>query len=96
MYPRRTFLAGLAGAGAALLAPQLKRNPWLAAAERVRDKIRITEIERHEIYLPYHKFNAQDLFKYHGYRIQANTVRRRRWRQRPFKLRTPLREHVGG
>jgi len=74
MYPRRKFLAGLAGAGAALLGPQVKRNHWLAAAERVRDKIRITEIERHEIYLPYHKFNAQDLFRYHGYRIQANTV----------------------
>ena len=74
MVHRRTFLTGLAGAGAALLAPRLGNNPWLAAAERARDKLKITEIERHEFYLPYHDFNATNLFRYHGYRIQANTV----------------------
>ena len=74
MHQRRKFLASLAGAGAAFLAPQLRCNRWLAAAERVRDRLRITDIERYEIYLPYHDFNATDLFRYHGHRIQANTV----------------------
>ncbi len=61
-------------AGAVLLAPRLGANRWLAAAEKVRDKLKITEIQRYEIYLPYHDFNATNLFRYHGYRIQANTV----------------------
>jgi L-alanine-DL-glutamate epimerase-like enolase superfamily enzyme len=76
MPNRRTFLTGLAGAGAAIFAQQLDRNRWLAAAEKARDKLKITEIERYEIYLPYHDFNATNLFRYHGYRIQANTVLR--------------------
>jgi galactonate dehydratase len=74
MYHRRRFLAGLAGAGTAFLAPGLACNRWLAAAERVRDRLRITEIESFTVYLPYHDFNATDLFRYHGHRIQANTV----------------------
>ncbi len=74
MYHRRAFLKGLAGAGTALLASQVSRNRWLTAAERVCDRIRITDIERYEIYLPYHDFNATNLFRYHGGQIQANTV----------------------
>ena len=58
-------------AGAVLLAPRLGGNRWLAAAEKVRDKLKITEIQRYEIYLPYHDFNATNLFRYHGYRIQG-------------------------
>ncbi len=71
MTSRRSLLTA---AGAALLALQPARNRWLLAAERVRDKLKVTEIERYEIYLPYHDFNATDLFRYHGHRIQANTV----------------------
>ena len=74
MYHRRRFLKGVAGTGAALLCTQLGRNPWLIAAERVRDRIRITDIESHTFYLPYHDFNATDLLRYHGHRLQANTV----------------------
>ena len=74
MDHRRVFLKSVAGAGAAFVASQVCRNRWLAAAERARDKIRITGIERYEIYLPFHDFNATDLFRYHGGQIQANTV----------------------
>ena len=74
MLNRRTYLKGCAGGAAALFAKQLDRNGILRAAEAARDKLKITEIERYEIYLPYHRFNATDLFRYHGYRIQANTV----------------------
>ncbi|MCH2203550.1 MAG: hypothetical protein MK102_16405 [Fuerstiella sp.] len=71
---RRTFLTRLAGAGAGLLVPPLCPNPWLLAAERVRDRLRITEIESYTFYLPYHEFNSTDLLRYHSYRLQANTV----------------------
>lgn len=75
MHDRRTFLKGLVATGVGL-AGSPTAGKWLAAAERVRDKLKITEIERYEVYLPYHDFNAQDLVRYHGYRIQANTVLR--------------------
>lgn len=74
MPTRRTFLAGLTSSCAAGLVPCVWPNRWLSAAERVRDRLKITDIERYEIYLPYHDFNGTDLFRYHGYRIQANTV----------------------
>jgi len=71
MLNRRTFLKStLAGGILASAAP----NRWLLAARRSREKLKITGIDRYEIYLPYHKFNATDLLRYHGYRIQANTV----------------------
>ena len=71
---RRNFLKGLAGSAAVLLTDRTGGNRWVAAAEKARDKLKITGIERYEIYLPYHDFNATNLFRYHGYRIQANTV----------------------
>ena len=74
MHNRRKFLTRLAGAGATLVAPQLGRNRWLAAAERVRDKLKITDVESYTLYLPYHDFNATNLLRYHGDRLQANTV----------------------
>ena len=74
MYNRRAFLKDIAiAAGAGLLAP-LVSDRWLRAAEAARDKLKIIDIERYEIYLPYHDFNAKHLFRYHGYRIQANTI----------------------
>ncbi|MBM4076388.1 MAG: hypothetical protein FJ267_12205, partial [Planctomycetes bacterium] len=36
--------------------------------------LRITAIESHEILLPYHDFNAQTLFRYHGLGVQLRTI----------------------
>ena len=36
--------------------------------------LRITDIEVHQIVLPYHDFNAQNLFRYHGLNIQMRTI----------------------
>lgn len=74
MLSRRDLLANAAAAGAMLAAPHLGKNRWLSAAESARDKLKITGIERYEVYLPYHEFNASNLFRYHGHQIQANTV----------------------
>jgi len=74
MYNRRTFVKGLAAASVGMVTSPLTRNRWLEAAEQARDKIKITGIERYEVYLPYYDFNRINLFRYHGYRIQANTV----------------------
>ena len=71
MLNRRTFLKS--AAAGSLLASAVP-NRWLQAAQQSRDKLKITGIDRYEIYLPYHKFNSTDLLRYHGYRIQANTV----------------------
>ena len=45
-----------------------------AATIRRASSLRITEIERHEILLPYHDFNATTLFRYHGLGIQLRTI----------------------
>lgn len=37
-------------------------------------QMRITDIERHEILLPFHDFNATTLFRYHGLGIQLRTI----------------------
>lgn len=75
MHDRRTFLTGLAaGMGIGLLAPRTGAANWLSRAARSRDKLKITDIERYELYLPYHEFNGQSLLYYHGYRIQSTTV----------------------
>lgn len=75
MYDRRTFVKNLAaGIGIGLVAPPIASSKSLLAATAARDKLKVTDIERYEVYLPYHAFNAQHLFRYHGYRIQANTV----------------------
>ncbi len=75
MYNRRTFLTSLAaGVGIGLLAPQSGSASWLSRARRTRDKLKITGIERYELYLPYHEFNGRSLFRYHGHQIQATTV----------------------
>lgn len=75
MHDRRTFLTQIAsGVGIGLLAPQIGAAKWLSRAARTRDKLKITDIQRFELYLPYHDFNGQSLFRYHGSRIQATTV----------------------
>jgi len=45
-----------------------------AATARKTNGLRITSIERHEILLPYHDFNASTLFRYHGLGIQLRTI----------------------
>ncbi|MBC8288987.1 MAG: twin-arginine translocation signal domain-containing protein [Planctomycetes bacterium] len=72
MLNRRKFLKS--AAAGSVLAAGASTNRWLQAAERSRKKLKITGIDRYEFYLPYHEFNATDLLRYHGYRIQANTV----------------------
>jgi len=75
MYDRRTFLMSLAAiSGAGLLAPRAASAKWLSRARSSRDKLKISGIERYELYLPYHEFNGSSLSRYHGYRIQATTV----------------------
>ena len=71
MTTRRTFLTRMAGALAtATIAP----HRWLSAADRARDRVKITDIDRYEVYLPHYDFNGRDLFRYHCYGIQANTI----------------------
>ncbi len=75
MPNRREFLAALAGgAGLGLLTPGHLSAALLTGARRLRDQLKITGIDRYELYLPYHEFNGESLFRYHGYRIQATTV----------------------
>ena len=75
MCDRRTFLTSFAtGMGIGLLTPRAGAARWLSQARRSRDKLKITGIERYELYLPYHEFNGRSLFRYHGYQIQATTV----------------------
>ena len=75
MLDRRRFLLGMtAGVGSGLLGTRTAAPNVLARARAARDKLKITDIERYELYLPYHDFNAQSLSRYHGYRIQATTV----------------------
>ena len=74
MQNRRSFMTRVAaGTGIGIFAP-LTQSKWLEAAKRARDRLKITAIERYELYLPYHDFNAQALLRYHGYRIQATTL----------------------
>jgi L-alanine-DL-glutamate epimerase-like enolase superfamily enzyme len=58
---RRRFL-GTAALGAAGL---------LAAARRA---MRITDLEIHEVLLPYHDYNATALFRYHGLNFQTRAI----------------------
>jgi|TARA_Y100000758_G_scaffold264457_1_gene203781 muconate cycloisomerase len=73
MMNRRHF------AGAAAAALLLGRTDHWSEAQRRRysrgqDRLRITRIESHQVYLPYHDFNATTLFRYHGGGIQARTI----------------------
>jgi L-alanine-DL-glutamate epimerase-like enolase superfamily enzyme len=72
MLDRRHFIA----AGSASL---LALSAGWSRAERrtlgrLRERLKITAIESHEIYLPYHEFNARNLWRYHGGRIRARTI----------------------
>ena len=63
---RRQFLAGATFWGA---------NPGgLRAASKARGRMRITDIELHEILAPYHDYNAKTIFRYHGYSMQSRTI----------------------
>ena len=75
MHDRRAFLTCLAVSAAfGQPAVSTRAAALLARKRRSPDRLKITGIERYELYLPYHDFNAQSLFRYHGYRIQAITV----------------------
>ena len=75
---RREFLvtaaasaAGLWSLGRRLAAHGEDDAARLATRARL---LRITEIETHEILLPFHDFNARTLFRYHGLPIQLRTI----------------------
>ena len=75
---RREFLLTAAASAAGLwsLSKRLDAEGADDAARRARiaSSLRVTEIETHEILLPYHDFNARTLFRYHGLGIQLRTV----------------------
>jgi len=73
---RRQFLTSTTAVAAGLCLPAV-RSPAAAVLEKARrqaDRIKITGIESHEIYIPWHSFNRQELFRYHGYRLRARTI----------------------
>ena len=83
---RRRFLvtsaacaAGLAQSPSILFADkQLTAGKRRPAASQIKDtsprSFRITGIERHEVLIPYHDYNAKTLFRYHGLGIQLRTI----------------------
>ena len=68
LVQRRGFLlqSGLAAAGLAFWSPPLFSQP--------ARKIKITEIEAHEILPPYHDYHAEWLFRYQGLHSRLRTV----------------------
>ena len=75
-FSRRHFLTSAATATAAWYLPPEQTNAatYLDRARRKSDRIKITDIESHEIYIPWHAFNRQELFRYHGYRLRARSI----------------------
>ena len=75
---RREFLltSAVSAGGLFSLCQHLQAEGQRDAALRAKsaDSLRITEIETHEILLPYHDFNARDLFRYHGLGAQLRTI----------------------
>ena len=75
---RREFLSIAAASVAGLWS--FSNRPHACGAEEAAlrassaGSLRVTEIETHEILLPYHDFNARTLFRYHGLGIQLRTV----------------------
>ena len=74
---RRAFcLTAAVGAyGLPVLKDQRTMNAATPKLSQVRraDSLGVTDIETHDILLPYHDFNAQTLFRYHGSGIQLRT-----------------------
>ena len=75
-FSRRHFLTSAATTTAAwYLSPeQTSAATYLDRARRKSDRIKITDIESHEIYIPWHAFNRQELFRYHGHRLRARSI----------------------
>ena len=73
---RRRFLEASAAAGCALFGQRLEAEGELKAARRLRRAaaLQVTDIETHELLLPYHDFNAEALFRYHGLGVQLRTI----------------------
>ena len=75
---RREFLStATAGAmGLMSLSGRLSADDAKESGRRVRSAhaLRVTEIEIHQILLPYHEFNAETLSRYHGLGIQLRTI----------------------
>ena len=75
---RREFLmtSAACAAGVWSLSQRLESEGAEDAAQRVRraDALRVTDIETHEVLLPFFEFNSQTLFRYHGLGIQLRTI----------------------
>ena len=77
-WKRREFLLTAAIGAGGLLSLTKRLNAEGSPAREIRAvdarSLRVTEIETHEILLPYHDFNACTLFRYHGLGIQLRTI----------------------
>lgn len=68
------MVAGAAGVSLGRLSSSLAGRGAMAWAQSARERLRITDIETHEILVPFHDFNASDIQRYHGLNIQLRTV----------------------
>ena len=78
-YPantRRQFFTSTTAlaAGLCLPATQTSAAPLLRKARHKANRIKITDIESHVIFIPWHQFNRQDLFRYHGHQLRSRTI----------------------
>ena len=73
---RREFLTTTAATAATATTGLGLLSPWLCNRVEAADagKLRITGIEWDEILVPYHSFNSQALFRYHGRGLQLRTI----------------------
>ena len=74
---RRRFLRTGSLAGLALvpgLADLLRAEETTGRRKAGKRAPRITEIERHEVLIPYREFNARTLLRYHGTKLQTRTI----------------------
>ena len=76
MIHRRRYLKTSAAAGCVLFGQRLKAESELEAARRIRRAaaLKVTDIETHEILLPFHDFNAEALFRYQCLAVQLRTI----------------------
>jgi L-alanine-DL-glutamate epimerase-like enolase superfamily enzyme len=70
---RRRFLGAMA-LGCAGFSSRPRVLQSATARARARGPLEITDIEYHEVLPPYHDYNAQTLFRYHGFRVQLRTI----------------------
>lgn len=77
-FSRRQFFSSgaagvslLAGPAGVLLANPVQSSPTRV---RAREALKITDVEMHEVLLPFHDYDAATLFRYHGLGAQLRTI----------------------